>query len=337
MSLLLPEMAMRGTESQDRVVAIPTNRRTLLRRYGAMVGAAAALLLLVVWSARAWLSSEKVIPRDRVRTAVVERGPFVRDVAATGTVVAAVSPTLFAEAPGTIIYKVRAGDTVKEGDVLGKVESAALTNEYERERATLTSTEAALNRQTIEVRRTILKSSQDTDLAKVQITAAERAQVVENAPLVTVVDLTALEIEFQVSESYANEIRSGMNAQIALDGRQFNGTVAGISPDVRNAQVTGRVRFVEQPKGLRQNQRASVRIVLDERDDVLKVARSPFSDSDSKFAYVVRDDAAVRTPVEFGAAAIGEIEIRNGLNVGDTVVLSDMRDYKDAPSVLIGN
>jgi HlyD family secretion protein len=386
--------------------------------------------LLIVWSARAWLSSEKVIARDRLRTAVVERGPFVRDVAATGIVVAAISPTLFAEAPGTIIYKVRAGDAVNAGDVLGTVDSAALTNQYEQERATLASIEASLNRQAIEVRRTILKSSQDTDLAKVQITAAERefkraedawaihaiperdferarddletaklnythatetgglekdslqlelrsqraqrdaqalkvarlrervdaltlkspvagmvatlsqaerAQVAENAPLVTVVDLTALEIEFQVSESYANEIRSGMNAEIALDGRQFTGTVAGISPDVRNAQVTGRVRFAAQPKALRQNQRASVRIVLDERTDVLKVARSPFSDSDSKFAYVVRDDAAVRTPVEFGAAAIGEIEIRNGLAVGDTVVLSDMRDYKDAPSVLIGN
>ena len=74
---------------------------------------------------------------ERLRTAVVERGPFVRDVAATGLVVAAVSPTLFAEAPGTIIYKVRAGDVVKPGDVLGVVESAALTNEYERERADL--------------------------------------------------------------------------------------------------------------------------------------------------------------------------------------------------------
>jgi HlyD family secretion protein len=421
---------MRGTESQDRVVTTPRSQRKFLRRYGVVAGIAAALLFLVVWSARAWLSSEKVISRERIRTAVVERGPFVRDGAATGTVVAAISPTLFAEAPGTIVYKVRAGDTVKAGDVLGTVVSAALTNEYEQERATLAGTDASLNRQTIEVRRAILKSGQDTDLAKVQITAAERefkraqdswsihviperdferarddletaklnyahametgglekdslqlelrslraqrdaqdlkvarlrervdaltlkspvagmvatlsqqerAQVAQNAPLVTVVDLTALEIEFQVSESYANEIRSGMNAGIALDGRQFQGAVAGISPDVRNAQVTGRVRFNAQPKGLRQNQRASVRIVLDERNDVLKVARSPFSDSDSKFAYVVRDDEAVRTPVEFGAAAIGEIEIRNGLNVGDTVVLSDMRDYKDAPSVLIGN
>ena len=136
MSLLLQNV-IRGTESQDRVVTAPKSQRTFVRRYGVIAGIAAALLLLIAWSARAWLSSEKVIPRERVRTAVVERGPFVRDVAATGSVVAAVSPTLFAEAPGTIIYKVRAGDSVKAGDVLGKVESAALTNEYERERATL--------------------------------------------------------------------------------------------------------------------------------------------------------------------------------------------------------
>jgi HlyD family secretion protein len=430
MTMLLRDVSMRGTQSQDRVVGEPKRPALLIKRYGVIAGIALTLLVLAIWSIGAWLSSEKVIARERLRTAVVTRGPFVRDVAATGLVVAAVSPTLYAEAPGTIIYKVRAGDTVKAGDVLGSVDSAALLNEYERERATLVSADATLNRQTIEVRRTILKSSQDADLAKVQITAAERefkraedawgihviperdykraqddletaklnyahavetaslekdslqlelrsqhatrdaqalrvsrlkqrvdaltlrspvggivatlaqverTQVAENAPLVTIVDLSALEIEFQVAESYANEIRPGMVAEVTLDGRKLVGSVAGISPDVRNSQVTGRVRFADQPRGLRQNQRASVRIVLDERNDVLKVARSPFNDSDTRFIYVVRDDDAVRVPVEFGAAAIGEIEVRNGLAVGDTVVLSDMRDYKDAPSVLIGN
>jgi HlyD family secretion protein len=430
MTLMLRDVSIRGTQSQDRVVATPKSRAALIRRYAPYGGAAIALLALLAWSAHAWLSSDKVMPRGRLRVATVERGPFVRDVAATGTVVAAVSPTLFAEAPGTIIYKVRAGDAVQAGDVLGMVQSAALTNEYERERATLVSADAALTRQTIEVRRQILKSSQDSDLAKVQITAAERefkraedawgihviperdyqrarddletaklnyahaiatgglekdslqlelrsqratrdaqalkvtrlhervdaltlkspvagivatltqlerAQVPENAPLVTVVDLSALEIEFQVAESYANEIRPGMNAEVTLDGRKLVGTVAGISPDVRNSQVTGRVRFAQQPQGLRQNQRASVRIVLDERNDVLKVARSPFNDSETRFVYVMQDDQAVRVPVEFGAAAIGEIEIRNGLKVGDVLVLSDMRDFKDAPTVLIGN
>ena len=430
MTMLLRDVSMRGTQAQDRVVAEPKSHKTLIKRYGLPAGIAFVVLLLAIWSAHAWLSSDKVIPRDRVRTAVVERGPFVRDVAVTGLVVAAVSPTLFAEAPGTVIYKVRAGDAVNAGDVLGVVQSASLTNEYERERASLAAVEAALNQQIIEVRRQILKSSQASDLAKVAITAAERefkraedawsihviperdyerarddletaklnyehaietgslekdslqlelsgqratrdaqslkvarlrervealtlkspvagivatlaqqerAQVAENAPLVTVVDLTALEIEFQVAESYANEIRPGMNAEVTLDGRKLIGTVAGISPDVRNSQVTGRVRFAEQPKGLRQNQRSSVRIVLDQRTDVLKVARSPFNDSDTRFIYVVRDSDAVRVPVEFGSAAIGEIEVRNGLQVGDVVVLSDMRDYKDAPSVLIGH
>ena len=430
MTMLLRDVSIRGTQTQDRVVAAPDQKRILIRRYGPWALGALALLVLGTWSIRSWLTSGKVIAQDRVRTAVVERGAFVRDVAATGLVVAAVSPTLFAEAPGTVIYKVRAGDVVEAGDVLGAVQSAALNNEFERERATLISADAALNRQTIEVRRQILKSSQDSDLAKVQITAAEReykraqdawdihviperdylrarddldtarlnyahaietgglekdslqlelrsqraqrdaqalkvarlrervdaltlkspvagivatlaqverAQVAENAPLVTVVDLSALEIEFQVAESYANEIRPGMNAEVTMDGRKLVGTVAGISPDVRNSQVTGRVRFVQQPQGLRQNQRASVRIVLDERADVLKVGRSPFQDSDTRFVYVVRDGEAIRTPVEYGATAIGEIEIRKGLEVGDVVVLSDMRDYKDAPSVLISN
>lgn len=429
--MLLRDVSMRGTQQQDHVVAESSpaaTRRRLLRRYAIPAGIAFVILIAVAWSAKAWLSSERVIPRERLRIATVERGAFVRDVAATGLVVAAVSPTLFAEAPGTILYKVRAGDSVKAGDVLGVVESAALTNEYERERANLAGAEAALNQKTIEVRRQILKSGQDADLAKVQITAAERefkraqeawdihviperdflrarddldtaklnyahavetanlekdslnlelrsqralrdaqallvarlrervdaltlkspvpgivatltqverAQVPENAPLVTVVDLSALEIEFQVAESYANAILPGMSAEVTLDGRLLTGSVAGISPDVKNSQVTGRVRFAEQPKGLRQNQRASVRIVLDERGDVLKVARSPFQDSETRFVYVVRDDQAVRVPVEFGAAAVGEIEIRKGLEPGEVVVLSDMRDYRDAPHVLI--
>jgi HlyD family secretion protein len=430
MTLLLRDVSIRGTQAQDiKVAGSPGQRhRELLRRYWVYGAVGIALLTFAILAARAWLSSEKVIPRERMRTAMVERGPFIRDVAATGLVVAAVSPTLFAEAPGTISYKVRAGDAVKAGDILGSVESAALMNEYERERAALVAAEATLNRQTIEVRRTILKSRQDSDLAKVQITAAERefkraedawgihviperdflrarddletaklnyahavdtanlekdslelelrsqraqrdaqallvarlrervdaltlkspvdgivatltqierAQVAENAPLVTVVDLSALEIEFQVSESYANEILPGMNAEVSLDGRRLMGTVAGISPDVRNAQVTGRVRFADQPKGLRQNQRASVRIVLDERADVLKVARSPFQDSDTRFVYVVRDDEAIRVPVEYGPAAIGEIEVRSGVTAGDEVVLSDMREFRDAPRVLI--
>src|SRR6185436_14282604 len=98
MTMLLRDVSMRGTQTQDRVVAPAKSRQALIKRYGIIGGGALIALLLLIWSAHAWLSSEKVIPRERMRTAAVERGPFLRDVAATGLVVAAVSPTLFAEA-----------------------------------------------------------------------------------------------------------------------------------------------------------------------------------------------------------------------------------------------
>jgi HlyD family secretion protein len=104
----------------------------------------------------------------------VSNGHFVRDVAAQGTVIAAVNPTLFAAAPGTVSYLVRAGDTVTKGQVLATLESPELNNEYQREHATLDSLNAALERQGIEIRRQLLTSKQQADLVQVAITAGER-------------------------------------------------------------------------------------------------------------------------------------------------------------------
>jgi HlyD family secretion protein len=422
---------MRGTEAQDQSFhdATPWWRKNLKL---ILAGAGALIAIVVfVWLARAWSQSDRMIVAERMRVATVERGPFVRDVAAQGTVIAAVSPTLFATAPGTISYAVRAGDTVKKGQLLATLDSPALRNEYERERASLDGVNAALARQEIEIRRQIMTSQQQADLTRVAIQAAERelkraqaawderviserdyreaidavstaklnyehardttglerdslnldlrtrrlerdqqalvvanlkrqvdelevrapvdgmvanlaqaerAKILESAPLLTVVDLTAFEIEFKVAETYAREIKPGMPAQLTLDNRTYAGTVTAISPEVRESEVTGRVKFTgEQPPGLRQNQRASVRIVLDERDDVLKFDRGSLIDSPTRFVYVVDGDRAVRTPVELGAASITEVEVIRGLNPGDRVVISDTRDYGDAPELVIAD
>ena len=75
------------------------------------------------------------------------------------------------------------------------------------------------------------------------LAAAEKASVAENAPLLTVVDLSAFEVEFQVADVYARDIKAGMEAEISLDGQEHKGLVTAISPEVRSGQVTGRVKF----------------------------------------------------------------------------------------------
>ena len=423
--------SVRGTEQQDVAIANaqrPWHRNRIL--YAAVAGAV-VLLVLIGWLIRAWSNSSHIISADRLQIATVASGHFVRDVAAQGTVIAAVSPTLFSIAPGTISYGVRAGDTVTKGQVLATLDSPELNNEYQRERATLDSLNAALAHQELEIRRQLLTSKQQADLAQVAINAAERelkraqwawgeramserdyrraiddvstaklnfehardtakleresvvldlrtrrlerdrqslvvenlkrqvdelkvrspvngmvanlaqaekARVADGTPLITVVDLTAFELEFQVAEIYARDIKTGMAADITLNGRVQPGVVTAISPEVRQNQVTGRVRFSHgQPPGLRQNERASVRIVLDERDHVLKFEHGPVIDETTRYVYVVRGDRAVRTPVQLGAASVAEIEVLHGLAPGDRVIVSDTRDFNDTPELLISN
>ncbi len=417
------DVSIRGTESQDIAVEARPDR-TRQKMIGLVAGALVVVLVFGLLI-RGWSSTEYTIARERLRIATVTEGPFVRDVSAQGTVVAAVSPTLFAVAPGNISYVVRAGDTVKTGQVLATLASPTLENEFQRENATLESLDTTLQRQAIEIRRQKLATQEAADLANVQIRAAERelqraqwawdkgaiaerdlksaedaresaklaydhaiettgleqesldldlrakrqererqgyvvanlkrrvdelsirspvdgmvanlaaaekASVAENAPLLTVVDLTAFEVEFQVADVYARDIKAGMESEISLDGREYKGLVTGISPEVRSGQVTGRVKFAgDQPPGLRQSQRGSVRIVIEQRAKAMKFERSSDIVSGTRAVYVVDGDQAILTPVELGAASVGEIEVLKGLKPGQEVVISGTGDMKEVP------
>ena len=59
-----------------------------------------------------WANATVTVPMDRLRVATVSRGDLVRDVSVQGRVVASVSPTLYASAPGSITLMVEAGATV---------------------------------------------------------------------------------------------------------------------------------------------------------------------------------------------------------------------------------
>jgi HlyD family secretion protein len=103
---------IRNTSAQDVTRDAPV--RPWYRRRAVQVAAAGLLAAAVVvfWLARAWLESGNVASLQNLELATVTRGNFVDDVAARGTVIAAVSPTVYATAPGTVSYLVHAGDRV---------------------------------------------------------------------------------------------------------------------------------------------------------------------------------------------------------------------------------
>ena len=161
----------------------------------------------------------------------------------------------------------------------------------------------------------------------------QKATVSENVALLTIVDLSALEVEFRVAESYAADIAADMQAEIDYAGRKYPGVITNISPEVQQSEVRGRVRFASNlPPGVRQNQRVNVRLVLDQRENALKVERGAFVEAGS-FAYVVAGDMARRRPIQVGVMSMGEVEILSGLNDGETIVVSSVADFAGAPEV----
>src|SRR5579871_266436 len=106
---------IRDTSAQDRPIA-PT---PLLRRRAPWLIVGLVVIALIVWAGprlHVLLGAQRSVDAARLTIAAVERGPFVRDVAGEGKVVAANSPTLYASNPGTVTLTVHAGDTVKSGD-----------------------------------------------------------------------------------------------------------------------------------------------------------------------------------------------------------------------------
>jgi HlyD family secretion protein len=422
---------LRDTAGQDRMI----ERTGLWKRHRtlALVSLAAliALGVLVAYLLR-YSGAGVSVDRSRLSIASVERGSFVRDIAADGQVVAAVSPTLYANALGTVALKVHAGDTVSKGQVLAVLDSPDLTAKMSQEEATAVGLRIDWQRATLDADQKLLqlrdafnqaqvdlktaqreldrsrkayelgsytelqalkaqdalekaqfafeqakmnfdsqpkqnrfdidskkalfdrqeylvadlkrqvdglnvKSPVDGQVGQVQV--ADRASVAKDAPLLTVVDLSALEVEIKVTESLARDLRPGMSADLEGGGHHWQGTVSGVSPEVVAGQVTARLRFgAEKPAGLRQSQRLSVRILIDKRENVLMVDRGSFVDQEGGgYAYLVHGNLAERHPVHLGAASIAKVEILDGLSVGDQIVVSGTDAFNGAERVILSN
>ena len=162
----------------------------------------------------------------------------------------------------------------------------------------------------------------------------QKTAVAPNMPVLAVVDLTRFEVEAQVPESYSNELAAGMAAEVRVGGREHEARVAAVSPEVRDNQVTVRLRFQgAMPAGLRQNQRLSTRILLEAKYDVLRVARGQFLESGAgRIAYVIDGAVARRVAIGVGARSLNAVEIVAGLEEGDEIIVSslDAFDGKDA-------
>lgn len=138
---------------------------------------------------------------------------------------------------------------------------------------------------------------------------------------------SALEVEFAVPERYADAIESGMDAELtaaAFPNRRFTARVTYVGPAVDpNTRTLSCKARVDSSEGLlRPGMFANVHISVETRADVPVIPEEALVRTRAgAIVYVVTDGAAVKRDVTIGLRKPGIVEIRDGVRVGETVVV----------------
>ncbi|MEP6685924.1 MAG: HlyD family efflux transporter periplasmic adaptor subunit [Verrucomicrobiota bacterium] len=152
-------------------------------------------------------------------------------------------------------------------------------------------------------------------------------RVIPGANLARVADPTKLKAQVKIAETQAKDILIGQKATIDTRNGVVEGHVTRVDPAVEQGTVTVDVAFDGAlPKGARPDLSVDGTIELERLDNVIYVGRPAFGQENSTvgiFKLIAGSSEAVRAPVKLGRSSVNTIEIVNGLQPGEQVILSD--------------
>jgi RND family efflux transporter MFP subunit len=150
-------------------------------------------------------------------------------------------------------------------------------------------------------------------------------------PILTVADLSRLAVVVELSEFDAALVKRGLEAVVSVDalgGEEYEGEVVFAAPSGidRNGVVIFPVRVgLKSTKGLKPGMNVSVRIIVNQKENVLQVPLDAVTREEDGATVMVLDLAGepVVRPVKIGLANNQSVEIVRGLRAGQRVVLPE--------------
>jgi HlyD family secretion protein len=165
-----------------------------------------------------------------------------------------------------------------------------------------------------------------------QLVPVEEGQhVTPGTNLARVADPKRLKAEIKVAETQAKDVVIGLKAAIDTRNGIVNGHVSRIDPSVQNGTVTVDVAMDGLlPAGARPDLSVDGTIEIENLKDVLFVGRPVHGAAQSTISlFKLSPDGSdgARVNVKIGRSSVNTVEIKDGLQVGDRVILSDMSQW----------
>jgi RND family efflux transporter MFP subunit len=176
---------------------------------------------------------------------------------------------------------------------------------------------------------TVLKKNADVG----EIVAPLAGAVSSRAAVVTIADMSSLEVEADVSEANITRVFSEQNCEIALDAypqHRYPGVVSNIVPtaDRAKATVLVKIKFKQYDERVLPEMSAKISFLAagkiadaENIKPILTVPATAVAKRDGReVVFQIKDNRAVELPVTTGRKLANAVEITSGLKDGDRVI-----------------
>jgi RND family efflux transporter MFP subunit len=191
---------------------------------------------------------------------------------------------------------------------------------------------------------TVLKKNADVG----EIVAPLAGAASSKAAVVTIADMSSLEVDADVSEANITRVTSKQNCEIALDAypqHRYPGYVSNIVPtaDRAKATVLVKIKFKEYDQRVLPEMGAKITFLAPGSSTdgtnvkpVLTVPAAAVATRDNRqVVFQIKDDRAVEVPVTTGKKLGTLIEVTGGLKDGDKVISKADEQMKDGSKVVV--
>jgi HlyD family secretion protein len=228
--------------------------------------------------------------------------------------------------------------TLLKQDLVAQAEYDVAEARYQRVIATIDAARFAVREAEVAVENTRIVAPFDGTVLKKnadvgEIVAPLAGAVSSRAAVVTIADMSSLEVDADVSEANITKVTPNQACEITLDAypqQRYPGYVTKIVPtaDRAKATVLVKIRFRQYDEKVLPEMSAKIAFLpagftvsASESKPLLTVPASALADRDGRqVVFQIKDDRAVAVVVTTGQKLAGLVEIKSGLREGDKVI-----------------
>lgn len=165
------------------------------------------------------------------------------------------------------------------------------------------------------------------------------AQVIQGAKIAIVSDLSHFKIDGEIADTYGDRIATGNKVMVKIGSEKLSGTVSDITPLSKNGVISFTVQLDnDNHPRLRSGLKTDVYVMNAVKEDVMRIANGSYYVGKGDYElFVIKGGNLIKKKIRLGDSNFEFVEVIDGLQPGDKVIISDMTNYKNKKKLKFKN